>query len=109
MSFACNLTLERSNINSPCHPKENFLDKISLGSKINLAFCNFEMLPPPPVLFSSELLWTAPELLRMKEWSPGTQKGDVYSFAIILQEIADRTAPFDQYDMVAYGMTYMYM
>ena len=51
MTFACNLTLERSNINSTCHPKENFLDKISLGSKINLAFCNFEMPPPSPGFF----------------------------------------------------------
>ena len=40
-------------------------------------------------------LWTAPELLRLKTRpTNGTQKGDVYSFAIILQEIIYRAAPY---------------
>ncbi|XP_056329816.1 retinal guanylyl cyclase 2 isoform X2 [Danio aesculapii] len=46
---------------------------------------------PPP----EDLFWTAPEHLRDPE-SPrkGTYKGDVYSFAIILQEVVVRGAPY---------------
>ncbi|XP_059145304.1 atrial natriuretic peptide receptor 2-like [Physella acuta] len=41
------------------------------------------------------MLWTAPELLRMQQRPrEGTQKGDVYSFAIICQEIVYRNGVF---------------
>ncbi|XP_046585125.1 atrial natriuretic peptide receptor 1-like isoform X2 [Haliotis rubra] len=45
--------------------------------------------------FYNRTLWTAPELLRMPDRPPeGTQKGDVYSFAIICQEIVYRSGVF---------------
>ncbi|XP_061072573.1 retinal guanylyl cyclase 2-like [Conger conger] len=48
------------------------------------------VVPPP-----EELFWTAPELLRDLETSErGTVKGDVYSFAIILQEVVVRGLPY---------------
>lgn len=51
-----------------------------------------------------DMLWTAPELLRDKK-SPvfGTQKGDMYSFGIVMQEIAYRAAPFFIEDRTAKG------
>lgn len=42
------------------------------------------------------LLWTAPEHLRSKDpLHSGSQKGDVYSFAIICQEVITRNGPFE--------------
>uniref|UniRef100_A0A8D0BTE5 Guanylate cyclase n=1 Tax=Salvator merianae TaxID=96440 RepID=A0A8D0BTE5_SALMN len=47
------------------------------------------------VVVPSELLWTAPELLRASAVYPkGTLKGDVFSFAIILQEVILRGPPY---------------
>lgn len=44
---------------------------------------------------SAERLWMSPELLRSEAPPPqGTQKGDVYSFGIILQEVALRRGAF---------------
>lgn len=47
----------------------------------------------------STLFWTAPEHLRedANNKSNGSSKGDVYSFAIILQEIITRSAPFESF------------
>nr|XP_056714809.1 retinal guanylyl cyclase 2-like [Euleptes europaea] len=48
-------------------------------------------IPPP----AEELLWTAPELLRNPVVFPkGTLKGDVYSFAMVLQEVVLRGPPY---------------
>uniref|UniRef100_A0A3B5MW10 Guanylate cyclase n=1 Tax=Xiphophorus couchianus TaxID=32473 RepID=A0A3B5MW10_9TELE len=45
--------------------------------------------------YYAQKLWVAPELLRMESPPPqGTQKGDVYSFGIILQEVALRRGAF---------------
>ncbi|BHF60541.1 Retinal guanylyl cyclase 1 [Sparganum proliferum] len=42
-----------------------------------------------------DLLWTAPEILRHPQQHPlGTQKGDVYSFAIIAHELFCHSPPF---------------
>lgn len=42
-----------------------------------------------------DLLWVAPELLRIPNRPlRGTQKGDVYSFAIVLQEFHTREGPY---------------
>lgn len=45
----------------------------------------------------AELLWIAPELipLTVTPGSTATQKGDVYSFAIILEEIVVRGGPYE--------------
>ena len=42
------------------------------------------------------LLWRAPELLRRAMPPAGTQKGDVYSYAILLQQIILRSEPFQK-------------
>ena len=42
-------------------------------------------------------LWTAPELLRVQNPPRGgTQKGDIFSFAIILYEIMSRSGPYGE-------------
>ncbi|XP_061525256.1 retinal guanylyl cyclase 2-like [Phycodurus eques] len=47
-----------------------------------------------------ELLWTAPEILR-RPVRGGTMAGDVFSFAIIIQEVISRTLPYPMMDMPA--------
>ncbi|RWS09764.1 guanylate cyclase 32E-like protein, partial [Dinothrombium tinctorium] len=50
--------------------------------------------------YERDLLWRAPELLRLVNPPPqGTQKGDVYSFSIILHEIIGRSGPWGATNM----------
>ena len=51
-------------------------------------------------LVAAGRLWTAPELLRQVKYPPdGTLKADVYSFAIIVQEIVFREGVFYMHGM----------
>ena len=49
-------------------------------------------------IYYVDLLWTAPEHINLAklEREGMSQKGDVYSFAIIVQEISTRTGPFNE-------------
>uniref|UniRef100_A0A4W6FLQ8 Guanylate cyclase n=1 Tax=Lates calcarifer TaxID=8187 RepID=A0A4W6FLQ8_LATCA len=58
----------------------------------------FPYIEPP----ADELLWTAPEILRSGQAGlHGTLHGDVYSFAIIMQEVVIRGPPFCMLDLSA--------
>uniref|UniRef100_A0A8C7MIL6 Guanylate cyclase n=1 Tax=Oncorhynchus kisutch TaxID=8019 RepID=A0A8C7MIL6_ONCKI len=59
-----------------------------------------EILSTQSINFDKDQLWVAPELLRnSKLMKRGTFQGDVYSFAIIMQEVIARCAPFCMLDM----------
>ncbi|OWA50761.1 Atrial natriuretic peptide receptor 1 [Hypsibius exemplaris] len=49
------------------------------------------------------LLWRAPELLRRTMPPAGTPKGDIYSYAILLQQIILRTEPFQKGNQHHFG------
>ena len=54
-------------------------------------------------------LWIAPELLRDKGPARGTQKGDIYSFGIILYEIYGRSGPYGEEQTTASEIMKMVM
>ena len=57
--------------------------------------------------FTSDLLWTAPELLREMDARDdrfiGSQKGDIYSCAIIITEIMSTNTPYGDINCSAKG------
>ncbi|XP_043560913.1 retinal guanylyl cyclase 2-like isoform X2 [Chiloscyllium plagiosum] len=59
---------------------------------------NIPLMEPP----AEEFLWTAPEILRKPNpLMNGTFKGDIYSFAIIMQEVVIRGPPYCMFDLSA--------
>jgi serine/threonine protein kinase len=58
------------------------------------------------MLIFLDLLWTAPELLLLKNKGRGTQTGDVYSFAVILYEINGRKGPYGNCNLSPKGMSF---
>ncbi|OWA53393.1 Atrial natriuretic peptide receptor 1 [Hypsibius exemplaris] len=79
-----------------CRIDSNFVLKIIEHGLHTLR--NTEYLHPPSEYDEERdyelLLWRSPELLRRTMPPEGTQKGDVYSFAILLQQIILRSPPF---------------
>ena len=61
--------------------------------------------PENEYAFYRDLLWTAPELLRQQSPPPyGSQPGDVFSFAIILQELLFHTSPYFSTELTPKGV-----
>lgn len=57
---------------------------------------------------SSELLWTAPEGLRSDDvLYAGSQKGDVFSFGIIMQEVILRGHPYCMLELSIEGKVFI--
>ncbi|XP_018495299.2 atrial natriuretic peptide receptor 1-like [Galendromus occidentalis] len=55
-----------------------------------------EQIPEPDTKNLRTYFWTAPEILRSRDPRlNGTKQGDIYSFAIILQEVITRCGPFE--------------
>ncbi|CAN7939316.1 unnamed protein product, partial [Ixodes hexagonus] len=65
-------------------------------------------LPEPEDKNPRTMFWTAPEFLRMKEpRMHGSQKGDIYSFAIILQEVITRSGPYESLERIGRTRSFM--
>lgn len=56
------------------------------------------------------MLWRAPEFLRDPNPPPrGSQKGDVYSFGMILYEILGRSGPWGETNLTNAGESVLFM
>ncbi|KAJ8398494.1 hypothetical protein AAFF_G00427490 [Aldrovandia affinis] len=87
-SIVCHGNLKSSN----CVVDGRFVLKIT---DFGLASFRTEADTEDAHAFYARRLWTAPELLRMESPPPsGSQKADIYSFGIILQEVAQRRGAF---------------
>jgi len=68
---------------------------VALNDKDYAVCCMLELVQEEEFNYYYNQLWTAPELLRMTTQPiNGTQKADIYSFAIILQEIIFKAQPY---------------
>lgn len=80
---------------SNCLVDSRFVLKITDFGLPSLQGNKTALLQEEPNIYYKNLLWTAPELLRLSNPPVnGTIKGDVYSFAIICQEIVYRNGVF---------------
>lgn len=86
---------------SNCVVDSRFVLKIADFGLHSLRFCAEDADDKDSYAYWRKQLWTAPELLRMGPQRPpeGTQRGDVYSFAIIVHEIITRQGPFYLHNM----------
>jgi len=60
--------------------------------------------PSAPHPYYQNLLWKSPELLKEKDVTKGSQKGDVYAFAIVLYEIYGRKGPYGMCELDPKGI-----
>uniref|UniRef100_A0A1B6L105 Guanylate cyclase n=1 Tax=Graphocephala atropunctata TaxID=36148 RepID=A0A1B6L105_9HEMI len=80
---------------SNCVVDSRFVLKIADFGLRSLRHCDDSCSGSDSYAYWRKLLWTAPELLRLRHLpAEGTQRGDVYSFAIIVHEIVTRQGPF---------------
>nr|XP_037279900.1 atrial natriuretic peptide receptor 1-like [Rhipicephalus microplus] len=65
-------------------------------------------LPEPEDKNPRSMFWTAPEFLRLKEpRQHSSQKGDIYAFAIILQEVITRSGPYESLERIGRARSVM--